>query len=99
VKVQGMDEFVHVAWANRIERRAAVIPDTQGLLISNAWKAMPKVLWKVTGTTHTDWTSFCSAIHKVTLTQIIEARRKRMKHVVTMHSMHATVLCRSCAVM
>jgi hypothetical protein len=79
VKVQDMDEFAHVAWANRIERHAAAIPDTQGLLISNVRKAMPKLLWKVAGTTHTDWTSFCSAICKVTLTQIIEAKEEENK--------------------
>jgi hypothetical protein len=76
VKIQGMEEYAHVVWANRTERWAAAIPDTDGLLINKTWKAMPKVLWKVTGVTHTDWASFCRAICTVTLLQINEAKEK-----------------------
>jgi hypothetical protein len=87
VRIHGMEEFAHMAWANRIKRCAAAILDTQGLLISTVRKAMPKVLWKVTGTTHTDWTSFCSAIHKVTLTQINKAKEEENET----HKLHEEV--------
>jgi hypothetical protein len=64
---------------NRIERRAAAIPDTDGLWISKIWKAMLKVLRKVTEPMHTDWASFCKAIHTVTLTQINEAKEEEQE--------------------
>ena len=79
VKIQGMEEYAHIVWANRIERRAAAIPDTDGLWISKIRKAMPKVLRKVTEPTHTDWASFCKAIRTVTLTQINEAKEEEQE--------------------
>lgn len=79
VKIQGMEEYAHVVWVNRIERRVAAIPDTDGLWISKIQKAMLKVLWKVTEPTHTDWASFCKAIRAVTLTQINEAKEEEQE--------------------
>jgi hypothetical protein len=76
VKVLGVEEFAHVVWADKVEKLAAAIPDTNGLLISSTRKAMPKVLQKVTGSGHTDWASFCSTIRKATLTQIEEAKEE-----------------------
>jgi len=76
VKVHGVEEFAHVVWANKIEKLAAAIPDTNGLLISSTRKAMPKALQKVTGSTHTDWTAFCKSIRTATLTQIDEAKEE-----------------------
>jgi hypothetical protein len=79
VKTQGIDEYAHIVWANRIERCAAAIPDTDNLLINKTRKAMPRALRKVIGTTHTDWASFCRAIHTVTLLQINEAKEKEIE--------------------
>jgi hypothetical protein len=44
VKVHRVEEFAHIIWANKIEKLAAAIPDTNGLLISSTRKAMPKAL-------------------------------------------------------
>jgi hypothetical protein len=76
VKTNGVDELAHVVWADKIERLAAAIPDTNGLLISTVRKSMPRVLQKVTGAGHTTWTSFCSAVRTATLTQINEAKEE-----------------------
>ena len=76
VKIHGVEEFTHVVWANRIEKLAAAIPDTNGLLISSTRKAMPKALQKVTRSSHTDWTSFCTSIRTATLSQIDEAKEE-----------------------
>lgn len=76
VKVLGVEEFAHVVWADKIEKLAAAIPDTNGLLIGSIRKAMPKVLQKVTGSGHTDWVSFCGAIRTATLAQIEEAKEE-----------------------
>jgi hypothetical protein len=74
VKIQGVEEFTHVVWADKIEKLAAAIPDTNGLLIGNIRKAMPKSLQKVVGSGHRNWTSFCKAVRTATLTEIEEAK-------------------------
>ena len=76
VKIRGVEELAHVIWADKIERLAAAIPDTNGLLIGNIRKTMPKILQKVTGSGHTDWASFCNAVRTATLTQIDEAKEE-----------------------
>lgn len=72
----GVEELAHVVWADKIERLAAAIPDANGLLISTVRKSMPKVLQKVTGSGHTTWATFCSAVRTATLTQIAEAKEE-----------------------
>jgi hypothetical protein len=54
----------------------AVIPDANGLLISSICTSMPRVLQKVTGSGHTSWAAFCSAIGTATLAQIAEAKEE-----------------------
>jgi hypothetical protein len=76
VKTKGVEEFAHVVWADKVERLAAAIPDTNGLLIGAVRKTMPKILQKVTGSGHTDWASFCKAVRTATLSQIDEAREE-----------------------
>jgi hypothetical protein len=76
VKIRGVEEFAHVVWADKIKKLATAIPDTNGLLIGNIWRLMPKTLQKVTGLGHTDWASFCRAVHTATLTQIDEAKEE-----------------------
>lgn len=76
VKVKGVEEFAHVVWADKVERLAAAIPDTNGLLIGAVRKKMPRILQKVTGSGHTDWALFCKAVRTATLSQIDEAREE-----------------------
>jgi hypothetical protein len=76
VKVLRVEEFAHIVWADKVEKLAVTILDTNSLLISSTWKVMPKVLQKVTGSRHTNWVSFCSAISKATLAQIEEEKEE-----------------------
>ena len=76
MKVLGVEEFAHVVWADKIEKLAAAIPDTNSLLIGSIQKAMLRVLQKVTESGHTDWVSFCRAICTVTLAQIEEVKEE-----------------------
>ena len=55
VTTNGVEELVHVIWADKVERLAAAIPDANGLLINTIRKSMPKALQKVTGSGHTTW--------------------------------------------
>jgi hypothetical protein len=74
VKVNGVEEFAHVVWADKIQRLAAAVPDTNGLLIPTIRRSMPKVLRRVIGTGHTAWSAFCNAVRAVSLSEIEEAR-------------------------
>lgn len=74
VMTNGIEEFAHVVWADKIEKLTAAIPDANGLLISTVRKSMPKALQKVTGSGHTTWTAFCRAVRTATLSQIDEAK-------------------------
>jgi hypothetical protein len=76
IMMNGMEELLHIVWADKIEWLAAAIPDTNGLLISAICRSMPKVLFKVTGSGHMNWAMFCMAIHMATLTQIIGAKQE-----------------------
>ena len=80
MKNNGVEEFTHVVWVDKIEWLVVAIPDTNGLLIGNIWKTMPKALQKVTGLGHTNWMTFCKVIRTVTLSQINEVRRRRGRH-------------------
>ena len=83
VKNNRVEEFAHVVWADKIEWLAVAIPDTNGLLIGNVQKTMPKVLQKVTGLGHTDWMTFCKAICTATLSQINEVKEeeREVRHI------------------
>jgi cellobiose phosphorylase len=61
---------------DKIKRLAVVILDANSLLISTIRKSMPKVLQKVTGSGHTSWTAFCSAVRTATLAQIAKAKEE-----------------------
>ncbi|KAF8218831.1 hypothetical protein L208DRAFT_1039146, partial [Tricholoma matsutake] len=74
--VKGVEEFMHVVWADKVECLAAAIPDINGLLIGTVRKKMPRILQKVTGSGHTDWAMFCKAVRTATLSQIDEAQEE-----------------------
>jgi hypothetical protein len=76
VKMNSAEELAHIIWVDNIEGLTAAIPDTNGLLISSIHKSMPRVLQKVTGSGHTSWAVFCSAVHTATLAQITEVKEE-----------------------
>jgi hypothetical protein len=76
VKVDGVEEFSHIVWANKIERLANAVPNTIGLPISSIRKEMSTVLKEKVNADHTSWSLFCDAIRAVSLTQIEEEQAK-----------------------
>jgi hypothetical protein len=80
IMMNGMEELVHVIWADKFECLAVAIPDTNGLLISAVCRFMLKVLLKVTGSGHTNWAMFCMAYAQPHSPGSIRQRRKRGKH-------------------
>jgi hypothetical protein len=76
VKVNGMEEFAHIVWADKIECLASMVPDTNGLLIPTICQTMPKVLRKVIGMGHTTWPTFCAAVRDTSLAEIEDAKEQ-----------------------
>ena len=72
VKVDGVDEFSHVVWADKLEHLSKALKDNSGLLIPTVCKSMPRPLKLLVGTQHHMWTTFCNAVCKVSITELEE---------------------------
>jgi len=72
VKVDGVEEFSHVVWADKLERISKALKDDSGLLIPTMRKSMPRALKLLVGTQHHTWPTFCDAIRKVSITELEE---------------------------
>jgi len=72
-RVNGVDEWSHIAWADRVQQLADAIPDNHGLLIAETRDKMPAVLRRLISAEHTTWMAFCDAVRKVSLTALREA--------------------------
>ena len=68
-----MDEWSHIAWADRVQRLAGAIPDTHGLLIGETQEKMPTVLHQLINAEHITWLTFCNTVCKISLTKLHEA--------------------------
>ena len=69
-KVDGVEELLHIMWADKVERLAGAIPDDKGLLIAATMKAMPVVIWKLVDSKHQTWPAFCGAVRAISLTTL-----------------------------
>lgn len=72
-KVNGIDEWTHIAWADRVQRLAEAIPDDKGLLVAETRDKMPAVLRRLVGAEYSTWVTFCDAVRKISLTALREA--------------------------
>ncbi|KIM35495.1 hypothetical protein M413DRAFT_32445 [Hebeloma cylindrosporum] len=72
VKGDGVEEFSHVVWADKLERVSKSLKDESGLLIPIVRKAMPRALRVLVSTKHQTWSAFCDAIRKVSMTELEE---------------------------
>jgi len=72
-KVNGVDEWSHIAWADRVQQLAGAIPDTHGLLIGETREKMPTVLRRLINAEHITWLTFCDAVRKISLTKLCKA--------------------------
>lgn len=76
VKVNGIEESTHVIWADKIERLANAIPDTNGLLIDIVRRGLPEALRKLITHNPASWSTFCNEIRAVSLTEIEEEQAR-----------------------
>ena len=66
------EELSHVVWADKVERLAGEIPDTNNLLVASTRKKLPKPLLKLVGLKPMTWKELADAVRDVTLEELME---------------------------
>ena len=66
------EELSHVVWADKVERLAKDIPDTNNLLVASTRKKLPKPLLKLVGLKPMTWGQFADAVREISLEEIME---------------------------
>jgi hypothetical protein len=72
VSVGAEEELSHVVWADKVERLAGDIPDTNNLLVASTRKKLLKPLLKLVGLKPMTWKQFADAIREVSLEELME---------------------------
>jgi len=73
VMVGGVEEYMHIAWADKVEKMANDIPDTNNLLVSAVRKTFPSIVRKIVGSKDVTWVAFCNTVRAITLEEIQDA--------------------------
>ena len=66
------EELSHVVWADKVERLAGDIPDTNNLLVASTRKKLPKPLLKLVGRKPMTWKELADAVRDITLEELME---------------------------
>ena len=66
------EELSHVVWADKVERLAEDIPDTNNLLVASTRKKLPKPLVKLIGLKPMTWKELADAVRSITLEELME---------------------------
>ena len=66
------EELSHVVWADKVERLAGDIPDTNNLLVASTRKKLPRPLLKLIGLKLMTWKELADAVRSVTLEELME---------------------------
>jgi hypothetical protein len=66
------EELSHVVWADKVERMASDIPDTNNLLVASIRKKLPKPLLKLVGLKPMTWKQFADAVRAISLEELME---------------------------
>ena len=66
------EELSHVVWADKVERLAGDIPDTNNLLVASTRKKLPKPLLKLVGLKPMTWKQFADAVGEISLEELME---------------------------
>jgi hypothetical protein len=66
------EELSHVVWADKVERLAGDIPDTNNLLVASTRKKLPKALIKLIGLKPMTWKQFADAVREISLEELME---------------------------
>ena len=66
------EELSHVVWADKVERLAGDIPDTNNLLVASTRKKLPKPLMKLIGLKAMTWKELADAVRSISLEELME---------------------------
>ena len=66
------EELSHVVWADKVERLAGDIPDTNNLLVVSTRKKLPKPIVKLIGLKAMTWKELADAVRSITLEELLE---------------------------
>ena len=66
------EELSHVVWADKVERLAGDIPDTNNLLVASTRKKLPKALLKLVGLKPMTWKELADAVRDISLEELME---------------------------
>jgi hypothetical protein len=68
----GEEELTHIVWADKVERLAGDIPDTNNLLVVSTRKRLPKPVVKLIGLKAMTWKELADAVRSITLEELME---------------------------
>ncbi|KAG6808875.1 hypothetical protein H0H92_002491 [Tricholoma furcatifolium] len=77
VKVNGVELYSHVAWADKIEQLARMIPDNNNLLVKATRDSMAPSLRALVPSTNDTWATFCTAVRQVSVAELREKKQER----------------------
>ena len=66
------EELSHIVWADKVERLAGDIPDTNNLLVVSTRKKLPKPIIKLIGLKSMTWKELTDAVRSITLEELME---------------------------
>ena len=66
------EELSHVVWADKVERLAGDIPDTNNLLVVSTRKKLPKPVIRLIGLKAMTWKELADAVRGITLKELME---------------------------
>ncbi|KAG6808651.1 hypothetical protein H0H92_003386 [Tricholoma furcatifolium] len=76
-KVNGVEMYSHIAWADKVERLAKAIPDDNNLLVRATRDNMAPSLRSLVPHSNNTWSTFCAAVRNVSVAKLKEKKAKR----------------------
>ncbi|KAG6904227.1 hypothetical protein DXG01_011610, partial [Tephrocybe rancida] len=77
IKVNGVETWTHVAWADRVQRLVRAIPDDGSLLVKAARDNMAPSLRALVPHTNDTWATFTKAVREVSVIELREKMKDR----------------------
>ena len=79
VKMNRVEVYAHITWANKVEKLAKAIPNNNNLLVISCRRQLPPTLKALMSSSNDTWTSFCAAVHTIRPLEIEEEKEKQSK--------------------
>ena len=76
VKVNRVEVYAHIAWANKVEKLAKAIPDNNNLLVVSCRRQLPPTLKALVSSSNDTWISFCAAVRAIRPLDIEEKEKQ-----------------------